>query len=68
MTRQKGQWYLTQLFKKVNEALPKTRLVIRGQGELEEYLKELVSGLGLSENCVETRFSVLHHFGKDFQV
>ncbi|MEM3742526.1 MAG: glycosyltransferase [Nitrososphaerota archaeon] len=44
---QKGQWHLIRLFKKVNEVLPETRLIIRGQGGLENYLRKLVSDLNL---------------------
>lgn len=41
LTKQKGQWHLIRAFKKVKEVLPDVKLVILGQGELEDYLKKL---------------------------
>lgn len=47
LTKQKGQWHLIRAFKKVKEVLPEVKLIILGQGELEEYLKELTLKLDL---------------------
>ncbi|MFW6029413.1 MAG: glycosyltransferase [Halanaerobiales bacterium] len=41
LTKQKGHWHLLRAFKKINEEIPSTNLVILGQGELEDYLKKL---------------------------
>jgi glycosyltransferase involved in cell wall biosynthesis len=57
LTKQKGQWHLIRPFKKVKEKIPNAKLVILGQGELEEYLKALVKELDL-ENDVH--FSGFH--------
>lgn len=40
--KQKGQWHLIRAFKKVKEEIPNSKLVILGQGNLEEYLRKLV--------------------------
>jgi glycosyltransferase involved in cell wall biosynthesis len=51
LTKQKGQWHLIRAFKKVKDKIPNAKLVILGQGDLEDYLKELAKDLNL-ENVV----------------
>ncbi|MEM2004022.1 MAG: glycosyltransferase [Nitrososphaerota archaeon] len=43
----KGQWNLIRAFKKVNDELPNTRLVIIGEGPLRKYLEKLIIDLRL---------------------
>lgn len=50
LTRQKGQWHLIRAFKRVKEEITNIRLVILGRGELENYLKQLVSEMGLEKD------------------
>ena len=47
---QKGQGHLIRAFKRVKEAVPNTVLVIAGEGEQEDYLKTLISDLGLNDS------------------
>uniref|UniRef100_A0A7V5XFQ8 Glycosyltransferase n=1 Tax=Thermodesulfobacterium geofontis TaxID=1295609 RepID=A0A7V5XFQ8_9BACT len=47
LTKQKGQWYLLRIFRKLKEKHKDLRLVILGEGELKEYLVELSEKLGL---------------------
>ena len=46
---QKGQWHLIRAFSEVRQH-KKCRLVIRGNGELKEYLENLVKELNLSDD------------------
>jgi glycosyltransferase involved in cell wall biosynthesis len=50
LTKQKGQWHLIRAFKKVKEKIPNAKLVILGQGDLENYLKELAKELDLEHD------------------
>jgi glycosyltransferase involved in cell wall biosynthesis len=50
LIRQKGQWYLLRIFKKVVEEIPEARLVLIGQGGLQDDLKKLSSRLGIDNS------------------
>ncbi|WP_027339032.1 glycosyltransferase [Halonatronum saccharophilum] len=50
LTKQKGQWHLIRAFSKIKKEIPNAKLVILGQGELEDYLKELANNLGLIDD------------------
>jgi len=50
LIRQKGQWYLLRIFKKVVKEIPEARLVLIGKGELLDYLKKMASILGISNH------------------
>lgn len=50
LSKQKGQWHLIRAFKKVKDEIPDAKLVILGQGELEDYLKQLTVDLGLEKD------------------
>ena len=56
LTRQKGQWHLIRAFKKVKEVFPESKLIILGEGELEIYLKELVTELNLKNDVLFFHF------------
>lgn len=47
LSKQKGQWYLLRIFKKLKENKKDLKLVIVGEGELKEYLINLSYSLGL---------------------
>lgn len=47
--KQKGQWHLIKAFKKVNDTMPESRLIILGEGELLDNLKELSKKLGIED-------------------
>ncbi len=47
LTEQKGQWHLIRAFSRAKEEIDDLKLVILGDGEMENYLKQLVSGLKL---------------------
>ena len=47
---QKGQWHLIKAFKKVKDKIPNVELLILGQGELEEELKELTNKMKLNDS------------------
>ena len=47
--KQKGQWHLIKAFKKVNDIMPESRLIILGEGELLDSLKELSKKLGIED-------------------
>lgn len=53
---QKGQWHLIRAFKEVLNAVPNACLVIVGEGELEDRLKQLVIDLNISEHVVFTGY------------
>jgi glycosyltransferase involved in cell wall biosynthesis len=48
LKRQKGQWYLLRIFKKLKEQHKDLRLLILGEGGLKEYLIKLSEELGLN--------------------
>lgn len=50
LTEAKGQWFLIRSFKKVVEKYPNVKLIILGEGELKEKLKNLVKKLKLEKN------------------
>lgn len=50
LSKQKGQWHLIRAFKKVKKEIPDVKLVIVGQGELEDYLIKLTVDLGLERD------------------
>jgi glycosyltransferase involved in cell wall biosynthesis len=47
LTKQKGQWYLIRVFKKLKKDFPELKLLILGEGELKVYLTQLSQKLGL---------------------
>ena len=49
---QKGQWHLLKAFSQVVKEYPHAGLFIIGEGKLEPYLKEMISGYGLSEHVM----------------
>lgn len=51
LTKQKGQWHLIRAFSKVSEKI-NCRLVIRGDGELKNYLESLIDSMGLNEKIL----------------
>ncbi len=50
LSKQKGQWHLIRAFKKVKEEIPEVKLVILGEGELENYLRKLAVDLKLEKD------------------
>lgn len=54
LTDAKGQWHLVRAFSEVIKKIPNAFLIIIGSGELEDYLKDLVSGYGLIESVYFT--------------
>jgi len=52
LCRQKGQWHLIRAFKEVKTNLPEAKLLILGTGELDEFLKEMVSINGLDGEVI----------------
>lgn len=50
LTVQKGQWHLIRAFNEVVRNIPDVLLMILGTGELEKYLKKLVSLYGLNDS------------------
>ena len=59
----KGQWHLIRAFSKVAKVSPQAQLIIIGDGAEEEYLKSLISGLGLEE-----RVSIMPFRENPFQI
>jgi glycosyltransferase involved in cell wall biosynthesis len=49
----KGYWHLIKAFKRVNEMLPDTKLVIVGEGSFKEY-KDMASNLGINDRVLFT--------------
>lgn len=47
LTKEKGQWFLLRIFKKIKQSFPKLKLLILGQGELENYLVKFSEKLSL---------------------
>lgn len=52
LSRQKGQWHLIRALKKVKKLIPKVRLLVLGEGELENELKQITAALGLKDAVV----------------
>ncbi|ADQ13544.1 glycosyltransferase [Halanaerobium hydrogeniformans] len=50
LSKQKGQWFLIRIFKLVKEEILDVKLVILGQGSMEEYLKNLTNKLNLEDD------------------
>jgi len=57
LEKQKGQWHLIRAFRKVLNHIPDARLVIFGNGTLEEYLKGLVKEYRMEESVLFYGFS-----------
>lgn len=57
LTNQKGQWHLIRAFKLVVEKVKNAKLVILGEGELEGYLRELISDLDLENKVLLIGFT-----------
>jgi glycosyltransferase involved in cell wall biosynthesis len=53
---QKAQWHLIRALTEVKRTFPDIRLIIMGEGELENYLKGLAKELGLQEQVIFTGF------------
>ncbi|MCS7134052.1 MAG: glycosyltransferase [Candidatus Caldarchaeum sp.] len=79
--RSKGHWHLIRIFKKVNQQIPESRLVLVGDGPFAMYLVGLASRLELqnkvffldgdrtpSNTCPEVVFSVFRLFLKISQM
>ena len=47
LVKQKGHWHLIRAFSELIEKFP-CKLIIRGEGELKPYLKELINDLSLT--------------------
>lgn len=47
LSNAKGQWHLIRSISYIKEEIPNFKLLILGQGELEDFLKKLVKKLGL---------------------
>lgn len=52
LTYQKGQWHLIRAFSAVRKQLPNAKLIILGQGELRNYLIELIKYYQLEESVI----------------
>lgn len=50
LTKQKGQWHLIRSFTKVVKKYPSAKLIILGDGELKEYLNNLIKSYKLENN------------------
>lgn len=64
MTYQKGQWHLIRAVLKIKEIFPEVRLLILGNGELQQYQEELAVQIGAEKNIIfcgflENPFSIL---------
>lgn len=57
LTRQKGQWHLIRAFTEIVKKFPTAKLIIAGQGELDDYLKGLTEKLELSNNILFIGFT-----------
>ncbi|MDV7750678.1 glycosyltransferase [Enterococcus faecium] len=56
LNEQKGQWHLLRAFPLVLEAIPEAKLVIMGEGELEDELKKLAKSLNIEEKVIFTGY------------
>lgn len=52
LTNAKGQWHLIRALSHVKREIRNIKLLILGQGELEDYLRDLVKKVGLNNNVV----------------
>lgn len=52
LTYQKGQWHLIRSFSEVVKKYPNSKLIILGQGELKDYLQNLIDEYSLNSNVV----------------
>lgn len=52
LNNQKGQWHLIRAFSRVVRDIKDAKLLILGQGEEEEYLKDLIDKLNLQNNVM----------------
>ena len=52
LVHQKAQWHLIRALKQVKEKYPNCKLVILGEGNLENYLKELTVECDLEDNVI----------------
>lgn len=50
LTEQKGQWHLIRAFTMVLKEIPNAHLIILGEGNLKQYLNELIINLNLSDS------------------
>lgn len=50
LTKQKGQWYLIRAFQDIKNRVRDVKLVILGQGELEQQLRKLIKDLNLEKD------------------
>ena len=50
LSRAKGQWHLIRAFSKVLKKINGTKLLIVGDGNYDQYLKSLVTGLGIESS------------------
>lgn len=56
LNTQKGQWHLIRLFKRVSEVFKDTDLIILGEGELKEALRNLSCELGIKDRVIFTGY------------
>ena len=56
LSSQKGQWHLVRALSKVRKSKPGVKLVVLGEGELHQYLTELVAALQLEEAVMFTGY------------
>lgn len=50
LNKQKGQWHLIRAFSEVKKQIPNAKLVVLGEGNLENYLRELAKGLNIDKD------------------
>ncbi len=53
---QKGQWHLIRAFSEVVKSFPEAKLIILGEGELKDYLVQLIAKLNLPDNVFILNF------------
>ena len=61
LNKQKGQWHLLRAFKDVLESIPNARLIIMGEGELEQPLKQLAVDLQIDSYVIFTGYQKNPH-------
>lgn len=49
LSREKAQWHLIRIMKRVAEVVPNVRLLVLGEGAYRKYLEELIKELGLED-------------------
>ena len=52
MVKQKGQWHLLKAFSQFHDKVPNSKLLLLGEGEIEDNLKKLCSDLNLKDSVV----------------